>query len=52
LKVDLEKHTGVLTCDDGNGNIVYTEKVPFTDFPLPEITIWYTNRTLLLPSEY
>jgi hypothetical protein len=52
LRVDLEKHTGVLTCDDGDGHIVYTEHIEYTDFVLPEITIWYTDRTLLLPSEY
>jgi hypothetical protein len=26
-------NTGVLTCDDGNDNIVLTKKIPFTDFP-------------------
>src|ERR1019366_10379358 len=26
LKVDLEKHKAALTCDDGNGNVVFTKK--------------------------
>jgi hypothetical protein len=52
LAVNLDQHTGVLTCDDGNGNIVYAKPIPFTDFPLSEITLYYVNNTILLPSEY
>ena len=51
LTVNLE-HTGVLTCDDGNGNIVCTKRIPFTDFPLKEISLYFCNNTILLPSEY
>lgn len=42
----------VLTCDDGNRNIVYTKPIPFTDFPLPEIRLYFTDDVILLPSEY
>jgi hypothetical protein len=52
LKVDLEKRQGVLTCDDGNGNVVFTKKIEFTDFPLSEIRFYYADSTILLPSEY
>lgn len=52
LAVDLEKHSGVLTCDDGNGNVFYTKELEFTDFPLSEITLWFHNNTIFLPSEY
>ena len=45
-------HTATLTCDDGNGNIVYTKAIEYTDFPLDEITFYFTNNTILLPSEY
>lgn len=41
-----------LKCEDGNGNQVYMKLIQFTDFPLPEITLWLTNKTLMLPSEY
>lgn len=41
-----------LTCDDGNGNIIYTKNIPFTDFPLEEITFYFTDNVILLPSEY
>jgi len=52
LAVNLDQHTGVLTCDDGNGNIVCTKQIPFTDFPLPEVQLYFTNNIILLPSEY
>jgi hypothetical protein len=52
LKVDLEKHKGVLTCDDGNGNVVFSKKIEYTDFPLSKITLYCTDGTILLPSEY
>lgn len=52
LKVDLEKRSGVLTCDDGNGNIVFTKKIDYTDFPLAEVRFYFTDNTILLPSEY
>ena len=29
--------TAALTCDDGNGNIVFTKEIEHTDFPLNEI---------------
>ena len=44
--------TATLTCDDGNGNIVFSKEIEFTDFPLPEITLWFANNTIFLPSEY
>ena len=52
LKVDLEKRKGVLTCDDGDGNVVFTKRIEFTDFPLAEIKLYYADNTILLPSEY
>jgi hypothetical protein len=52
LTVDLDRHTGTLTCDDGNGRIVFEKLIPFTDFPLPEITLWFANNTIYLPSEH
>ena len=44
--------TGVLTCDDGNDNVVYTKQIEYTDFPPEGITLYFTNNTILLPSEY
>jgi hypothetical protein len=45
-------HTGVLTCDDGNGRVVFSERLEYTDFPPDGITLYFTNNTILLPSEY
>jgi hypothetical protein len=44
--------TATLTCDDGNGRIVYTKEIEFTDFPLEAITLWFANNTIYLPSEH
>ena len=39
-------------CDDGNGNVVYTQEIPFTDFPLDEVKLYFANNVIHLPSEY
>ncbi|MGY3278144.1 DUF6876 family protein [Bradyrhizobium sp. S3.7.6] len=52
LKLIAAGHRAELTCDDGNGNIVHSEVIDFTDFPLDEVALFYTNSTILLPSEY
>ena len=51
LKVNADP-TATLTCDDGNDNTVYTQHIAFTDFPLDEIKLYFTDNTILLPSEY
>lgn len=38
--------------EDGNDNEVLSQEIEYTDFPYEEATIWLTDRTLLLPSEY
>ena len=43
--------TGTLTCEDGNYNLVHTQQLDFTDFPAPEVTLWFENNTIYLPSE-
>jgi hypothetical protein len=47
-----EGHSATLTCEDGNCNSVFTKPIAFTDFPLREITLWFTDNTILLPTEY
>lgn len=41
-----------LVCEDGNGGQVYAKRIPFTDFPLPEVRFFVENNTILLPSEH
>jgi prepilin-type processing-associated H-X9-DG protein len=43
--------TATLTCEDGNYNVVYTQELEFTDFPVAEVTLWFENDTIYLPSE-
>ena len=40
LTVDLEKHDGKLTCERDAGDVVITQRIPYTDFPLASIRIW------------
>lgn len=51
-KLKVKDGAAVLTCDDGNGNIVHSEEITFTDFPLDEIELWVENGVILLPSEH
>jgi uncharacterized protein DUF6876 len=44
--------TAELVCEDGDDNVIYIKKIPFTDFPREGITFWFTKNTILLPTEY
>ena len=44
--------TASLVCGDGNDNIVYTQHIEYTDFPIDEITLYFANNVIHLPSEY
>ena len=47
-----------LIVDDGDGHVVYTKRIGFTDFPLPEVTLYVCEggpgdtRVIMLPGEY
>jgi hypothetical protein len=45
-------YAATLVYEDGNGKIVHTQEIPFTDFPLPVIKFYVTDNVILLPSEY
>src|ERR1700722_4515999 len=45
-------HSATLRCEDGNDNLVHIQEVPFTDFPLDEITLFFANGVIYLPSEH
>ena len=51
-KLSKEGSKATLTIDDGNGKVIKEFKIPFTDFPLDEFTLWFVGNCLLLPSEY
>jgi len=44
--------TATLACDDGNGNVVFSKAIPFTDFPLDTVKLYFANNVIHLPSEY
>jgi hypothetical protein len=44
--------TATLLCEDGNDNVVLSKAIPYTDFPLDGITLWFANDTIYLPSEH
>lgn len=50
------KNSCIVTCDDGNGHIVYRQCIPFTDFPLETITLYCVQDgpswVVMLTSEY
>ena len=37
---------------NGNSNLVLTKNIEHTDFPLDEITLYFANNVIHLPSEY
>jgi len=51
LSVNIDM-TATLTCEDGNDHVVYIKNIPFTDFPREGITLWFTDNTIFLPTEY
>ncbi len=53
LIVNPEDRTSVVTCRADSGRPpAGTQKIPWSDFPLPTITLWVENGVLLLPSEH
>jgi hypothetical protein len=44
--------SATLTCEDGNYNVVHTQELGFCDFPAPEVTLWFSNGVIYLPSEH
>ena len=52
LTVNLDQSAGVLNCEDGNGRVLCSKPIPYTDFPLAEIRLYVSDNVILLPSEY
>ncbi len=43
--------TAALTCDDGDGNVLSSEAISFTDFPIDRIEFYLEGGVIMLPSE-
>jgi hypothetical protein len=51
-RLDVHADTSAtLTCEDGNGRVVVTQAIFYTDFDLPSITPYFENSIIYLPSE-
>lgn len=47
-----EDHSATLTCERDTDDVVLTQEIPFTDFPLKHIKFYLQEGVILLPSEY
>lgn len=52
VRLSCTDETGTLEYTDGNGKLLHVHEYSYTDFPLDVIAFYFTNNTLLLPSEY
>lgn len=43
---------GAIRVEDGNGSNFWSEDLDYTDFPEGQLDVWFTDNTILLPSEY
>jgi hypothetical protein len=56
VRIEVENHQAVMCYEDGNGRELACQAIPYTDFPLLELTlyaVWDTQHwVIMLPSEY
>lgn len=45
-------NTAIVSCEDGNDNILKSQHIPLTDFSADTATVWLENGVILLPSEH
>lgn len=41
-----------VVCENGNGTVLVTQKIGFSDFKDDTLTLWCIDKTIMLPSEY
>lgn len=51
IDCDIGHSRATLTCGDGDGNEVFKELIPYTDFPIKEIEFYFENEVLYLTCE-
>lgn len=51
-KLKVKDGKGILSCTGDNETVIYSKRIPFTDLPLDEITLYFANNVIHLPSEY
>jgi hypothetical protein len=54
--IRVDGHKAVVTCEDGNGNVVASQDIPYTDFPLKELKVYLEDdgehKVILLTGEH
>jgi hypothetical protein len=50
---DLQEKTNIfsLEMNDGNGNVIFNSRIPFSDFNADIVTMYFENSVLYLPEE-
>lgn len=51
-KISVKDSQAIIKVEDGDYNLIKRFKLDYTDFPLKEFSLWFTDNVLLLPSEY
>jgi hypothetical protein len=49
---DQDSEGCTVICEDGNGKVLISQKVPSTDYEGVDFKWWYANDTAYLPSEH
>lgn len=44
--------TWVISCNDGNDNMLYSKDISYSDFPLDSVVLWVVDKVVMLPREY
>jgi hypothetical protein len=52
LTVDRNQNCALLLCDNGNGRVLLTKEIEYTDFPLNEIKLYFADNVIMLTREY
>lgn len=50
-KLTVDGTAGRLVCEDGDYNVVHSQGIQYTDFPLDSFELWFENNVIMLPSE-
>lgn len=44
-----QDRTALVSCNDGNGNVIQEQRIPYTDFRGTNATVWVEGNVILLP---
>jgi len=52
ITLTVKDHKAKAVYEDGNNKVLFFHNYEYTDFPIKEIKLYYSNGVLLLPNEY